>query len=746
MVISEKMTYRYHQYLRNANTPLFLLAPIVMTLVMGFLGFSFQPQSVILSIIFYFLLLLILNSELRVPNNIGIISIFCVISCALISSLAFSDSDYLRGFDASMLILSLLLIVLHFLFEEGDKQNLLMYSLFISISNSTYALLIENLRSSGFISLINQLQITITLFVLGYSIYIFNRGKLPLRFIYRSKLLAVGFGCLLVLLKSEKTDFNWDSPIWGVLIWIYSSCLFYWIISGKNREENRIKRNFSQLELASLGILLCAFFLLPGFLDDHETRKHVVYHLGLFSLLSENAVQNGIFHVCNDVELPPGSSGTETGEPGGCWVYPAGWWSLPVWFLAPFILLGLDGIYISRLLSFVLRCVSVVLISLIVKRYSNRPAAPIFTVIAFVACTQVSHYGRIYTWQQFEDIFILLSIILWIPIIMGTENITRNRLFGSVLFSSLGPIILGFGASAVSCYLAASFVIVSNANIRKKLAVFSIVFISSIMSWVIWDFALQYYYQNPNAAEDLLFWKINYRSTEGRLLFSYEYYLEMMIQSAYLLGPLLCMGIISMTSKFRLLIAERDLFSEKAIIITVFSPFIFLWLVNTVLFPQMGFSHDYLAFWTLTPALSAIAGDLLSEVDKKIAFSSLASVLLVFSNEFAHYEGTIHDPDMVPLHHWARENIVEGDSVLLSHDLYKEHYIAAISGDQIYHYYQTSSSETIHDAINSLGVDVIITNSSGKENWELDELTFEGWCIESFPGKEFEYHAMKICD
>ena len=34
------------------------------------------------------------------------------------------------------------------------------------------------------------------------------------------------------------------TPIWGVLIWIYSSCLFYWIISGKIGKENRIKRNF----------------------------------------------------------------------------------------------------------------------------------------------------------------------------------------------------------------------------------------------------------------------------------------------------------------------------------------------------------------------------------------------------------------------------------------------------------------------------------------------------------------------
>ena len=248
----------------------------------------------------------------------------------------------------------------------------------------------------------------------------------------------------------------------------------------------------------------------------------------------------------------------------GCWVYPAGWWSCLFGFWPHLSFWDWMGFTFHDCFLFVLRCISVVLISLIVKKYSNRPAAPIFTVIAFVACTQVSHYGRIYTWQQFEDIFILLSIILWIPIIMGTENITRNRLLGSVLFSSLGPIILGFGASAVSCYLAASFVILSNVNIRKKLAVFSIVFISSIMSWVIWDFALQYYYQNPNAAEDLLFWKINYRSTEGRLLFSYEYYLEMMTQSAYLLGPLLCMGIISMTSKFRLLIAERgSLFGKQ---------------------------------------------------------------------------------------------------------------------------------------------------------------------------------------
>jgi len=82
---------------------------------------------------------------------------------------------------------------------------------------------------------------------------------------------------------------------------------------------------------------------------------------------------------------------------------------------------------------------------------------------------------------------------------------------------------------------------------------------------------------------------------------------------------------------------------------------------------------------------------------------------------------------------------------LLSHDLYKEHYIAAISGQDIFHYYQSTDGSTVRSDISHLGIDVILTNSTGMENWKLIELTNQGWCVENFVGSEFTYYALKKC-
>ncbi len=644
-----------------------------------------------------------------------------------------------------MLLLTMCCIVTHIGTIGRKNPFSLNYAYFFSIANSTYSLFIENFRSPGFLSLINKSQILISIFLIIILISPLVRRNFDQKNLFRDSIIGVGTGSLLVLLKSEKTDFPWDSIVWATLIWTFSACLFYWIITNKNENIIIFDRNFTHSELIILSLIVASFFLLPGLFDHQETRKHVVYHLGLFTLLSENAVENGLFHRCTDVELPPSSSGIETGEPGGCWVYPTGWWSPPVWALSPFILLGFDGIHSSRFLSFLLRAISAILISLIVKNFSNRPSAPFFSIIAFLTCTQVTHYGRVYTWQQFEDIFILVAIILWIPLIMDSEKPQMNPIFRAVSFSSIGSIILGFGASAVSCYLASAFLALSKRSIRLRATIFSIIIASSIMSWVIWEHALQYYYRNPNAAHDLIFWKINYRSSEGQLLLSSEYYLEMMTQSAYLMGPLLCMGLISLFPKLKHLFSERNVFSQDVIVFTVFSPFVFLWLVNSLLFPQMGFSHDYLAFWALVPALSAIIGDFFAGIDRAVAASALLSVLMVSSKELAYYENTVHDPDMISLHHWARDNIGENDTVLLSHDIYKEHYIAAISGQNIVHYYQSTDSEEIRSEISYLGVDVILTNSTGMENWKLIELTNQGWCVDNFIGTEFTYYALIKC-
>ena len=718
---------------------------LAVILVLSLVGFSYSFQIVLFSTIYFFSLSYIAELKIGISDFPPLVQLISTQSISLISALAFSESEFIRGFDTSMLLLTLSCIFIHSATIDRKNTLSLNYAYFFSITNSAYSLIIENYRSPGFLSLINKSQIIIAIILIIFLIIPSVRKNFDQKNIFRDSIIGIGVGSLLVLLKSEKTDFPWDSIIWAILIWTFSACLFYWIITNKKEDTMIFGRNFTHTELIILSLLVASFFLLPGIFDHQETRKHVVYHLGLFTLLSENAVENGLFQRCTDIELPTSSSGIETGEPGGCWVYPAGWWSPPVWILSPFILLGFDGIHASRFLSFSLRAISAILISLIVKNYSNRPAAPFFSIIAFLTCTQVTHYGRIYTWQQFEDIFILIAIILWIPLIKESAKPSTKLIFRAVSFSSIGPIILGFGASAVSCYLASAFLFLSRCNIRLRATIFSIILASSIMSWVIWDNALQYYYQNPNAAEDLIFWKINYRSSEGQLLLSSEYYLELMAQSAYLMGPLLCMGFISLFPKLKYLFSERNVFSQNMIIVTTFSPFIFLWLANSILFPQMGFSHDYLAFWTLVPALSAIIGDFVAGIDRTVATASLISVLMVSSKELVFYENTIHDPDMIPIHHWARDNIEENHSVLLSHDLYKEHYIAAISGQEIFHYYQSTDGELVRSDISNLEIDVILTNSTGMENWKLIELTNQGWCVENFVGSEFTYYALKKC-
>lgn len=718
----------------------FLFANITLRII----GFQLGGWGILFSITVFYSAISFVLPEIQFENQLFKFAYTLLFS--LISVLIFSDSDLMRGLDLGMLLFSICLASPILYSEQNSRLFLLRSAIAVSASQSIYSIFVEYLRNPGFLSLLNKTQILVTLALIIYFIYQNNKHSSTGFNFIRDIPLWISLGSLLVILKSKRTDFPWDSSIWQILVWSTSFFLFLWFLTTKKEVmSNSINFTIKKSHLIFTCVGLSSYFLLPGLFEYQETRKHVVYHLGLFNLLSENVIENGPLNRCTGINLPEGSSGVEIGEPGGCWVYPTGWWSLPVWTLLPFLLLGFDGIQSARFLSFILRAISAILIGLIVRKYSANNSSQLIAVISFLTCTQVSHYGRVYTWQQFEDIFILVGIFLWSPILLSKAEPEINDVRNLAIYCASGSIILGFGASAISCYFALTIFLFSKYSKKVRLAFFSIILLFSINSWFIWKKALEYFFNSSNAAEEQIFWKINYRSSRGELLISPDYYLELFSQSAFLLGPILCIGFLATISQIFSIVKSRDFLNENNTIILIFSPFLFLWLVVSILFPQSGFSHDYLAFWTLAPALSAIVADYISQINKRVVISSFVCLLFVSFNELAYYEDRIHDPDMVPLHSWIYENIDDEDDVLLSHDLYKEHYIAAITGRNIHHYYQSSDSEIIHAIVVSEDIDVILTNSTGWQNWDLQDHLSEEWCFEEFKGSDYTYFGAARC-
>lgn len=707
-------------------------------------GFKVDTISLYKSILAYSIMLFYSSSCMGKFSNQTYGEVYSFLSLALASLLAFSESDFIRGLDAAFLILTVYVLSSAFLHENRDVKGTLITAFVISGSHSLYSIIIENYRTTGFLSLINSILIILSIITLMSLIYVLNKEDGIQINSAKYGLLAIAISSFLVLTQSKKTDFYWDSMIWSTLIWATAASTFLCLLAARRDIfGNYIVYQFRVWHLVAFSFIVSALILIPGIYEDTETRKHVSYHLGLFTLFSENVVESGPLNKCNSVKLPYGSSGVEIGEPGGCWVYPTAWWSLPVWALLPFVSLGFDGIYSARFLSYILRASCALLIGLAVRKYSESPSAPIISVIAFLASVQVSHYGRIYTWQQFDDLFVLACIFLWWPIIFdGKEKVGKNHWLITILLSVFGPILIGFTASSVSCFFALMYLIMGNESKNLRLMVFSLIIASSISSWFIWVQALQYFYQDQNAVETFLFWKIERRSSEGGLQFSVEFWREMLLNSAYLLGPLLCLGFLI---PFARPILNLQNSSKKPSLELIFSPFIFLWLVYTLVFPDVGFTHDYLAFWCLVPALSAIVGDFLGKIDRNVVISILFAFVLISSNEFRHYEKDIHESDLTHVQSWLRQNVDYQDSVLLSHDLYKEHYITAIAGRDITHAYQSTDPEMILDLIERQEITKIVTNSSGWHYWEMSQLESTYWCTEELKGEEFTYYAIKQC-
>ena len=143
---------------------------LAVILVLSLVGFSYSFQIVLFSTIYFFSLSYIAELKIGISNFSSIIQLISIQFIALISALAFSDSEFIRGFDTSMLLLTLSCIFIHFATIDRKNTLSLNYAYFFSIANSAYSLIIENYRSPDFLSLINKSQIIITIFLIIFTI------------------------------------------------------------------------------------------------------------------------------------------------------------------------------------------------------------------------------------------------------------------------------------------------------------------------------------------------------------------------------------------------------------------------------------------------------------------------------------------------------------------------------------------------------------------------------------------------
>ena len=203
---------------------------LIMCFFLVSIGFDINVFSFLKSCATYLFLIHFHSRKIHVLEKYSLINDAAAIPYSTISLLAFSQSDFLRGLDAALLIASLSLTGLALFSQRKYRKKIFSYALITSSSHSFYSLFIEYYRSSDFLSLINYIQIFLSIMLIIISALIFIRGNDTQNNIKKNLSATLSIGCFLILTQSKKTDFYWDSMIWSSLIWLFSLSSFMVIV------------------------------------------------------------------------------------------------------------------------------------------------------------------------------------------------------------------------------------------------------------------------------------------------------------------------------------------------------------------------------------------------------------------------------------------------------------------------------------------------------------------------------------
>jgi hypothetical protein len=103
-----------------------------------------------------------------------------------------------------------------------------------------------------------------------------------------------------------------------------------------------------------------------------------------------------------------------------------------------------------------------------------------------------------------------------------------------------------------------------------------------------------------------------------------------------------------------------------------------------------------------------------------------------------------HEPQYHELQDWMFHNIDDGETVLMSADLYKEHLLEALSGGSVLVRHVEDSSEYPIEWLESSAFDLIVVNKEAQNFWPLfdEQLISNNWCTVHDDGS---YVALREC-
>jgi len=485
------------------------------------------------------------------------------------------------------------------------------------------------------------------------------------------------------------------------------------------------------LWLAAGTLALYLFSRLWGIADPADSWRHTSYHSGLFASLGRNLVEQGWINQCGDVRPP--STGYHYGEPGDCWVYRSGWWSIPTHLMAGAILIGVNPILTQRIIMLVVKLLTCSLVARIVHRSGASRRAVLIASILYLTSAQTGHYGRIFTWQPFSELSILILANLLHDEWLG-ENSNRVRWFIIYAIGFVLPIIQGHDVAATFCFAGLIHGLRHKTNGIAAWSLLIVCVIGGLVSWFVWSGFVTQVVQGGVSA---LIENASRRAGWLEHWFSLSHWTRILAFQILMIGPAIILILLSTgrnkTPRFLLTTPANWNPSMMAAAIPI-SYGVYYGLV----FPQAAWVHDYILYVHLA-GISMIAGILSERLNDrslgKVLITGLILNLLILSGMYIERPFS----DSIESQTWAAAHSDSEGTIVIENELYDEHLLAWYIGDDVIHIENNELSEVL-ESLDSGEVQAIILRG---ESLPYLPAPYDEWCTAS--RSEFSPYILTPC-